>query len=181
MAVKAGELRPGHYTFSGVNIDTLHMHAYQLDGSCKLLADGTLCGHAQETSAVWSKPAVYSLANGTWTASGHLVFELTHSDYRADVFNPFLFHIYLARALPPPLQSTPNCRGPPAPKQQQEEEGDGEDGSAAWQAIGGWWKTADDPANGNAAKVCTPEAAGLVGMVAGSSGRIKCLRLARVR
>ena len=128
MAVRGGELRPGHYTFSGVNIDTLHMHAYQLvcahahasctctpctctltswsvhthalaqtcnytyfctrtctctcplvqrplklhifsrilhappqDGSCTLLADGTLCGRAQETSAVWSKPAVYSL------------------------------------------------------------------------------------------------------------------------
>lgn len=111
-----------------------------------------------------------------------MVFELAHSDYRAELFNPFLFHIYFARALPPPLQSTPSRhRGPAAPKQQEEEEGDSEEGSATWQAIGGWWKTADDPANGNAAKVRTPEAAGLVGMVAGSSGRIKYLRLTRVR
>ena len=139
-------LRPGRYSFGGVNVDTLHLHEYRLDGHCTLIPDGTLSGTATETSAVWTRPVTYRLANGSWTASGHLAFYLDHSDFRGALFDPFLFHLdvmrVLPRATPRPRSPTPNAIGSAGRDEGAgRAESDSEE-EEAWQAVGGWWQTA---------------------------------------
>lgn len=178
----SAELCPGDFYFSGVNVDTQHAHAYQLDGTCVLHADGSLTGGAEERSNVWNQPAIYRLGNGRWSADGHLSFLLEHSDYRGELFDPFLFHLDMSRALPPPVTAQRanrrDTRRTPAPAPAPGSDDDDEE--EAWQAVGGWWKTVDSTSTAERGAGRHPTGAAAVGAYQGSSGRIKHLRLVRV-
>ena len=182
------ELRVGRYRFSGVNVDTLHAHEYTLSGECELLADGSLAGHAEEESRVWSAPCEYTLEQGRWSAGGHLSFCLAHADHRGLIFNPFEFSLDFLRAGGEARGGEARGGGP----------GDEDEEAEVWDAVGGWWRTADDDTaaqtrplasagsprrRGHAASAgrdqTTRQPAATAGAFAGSFGRIKHLQLVR--
>ena len=156
-----------------------------------------------------SRPAAYELSHGRWTTEGHLTFLLVHSDHRADLFDPFLFHIDVAKALPPAITraTPPNRRGRGGGGEGgggkgggrtrgESVAGDADGGDeaeqAAWHAVGGWWKTADGASSargvggrahtavGSSRAGASPTGRGGAGDYQGSHGRLKSLRLERI-